>query len=71
MKTNSTNQFISGIPKEERRMDDYKEIPCKDMDWDCFALDGQIPFGNYKQCYEYAPELGKCIFYEWQRKSST
>jgi len=39
------------------------------MDWDCFALDGKIPFGNYQKCYQYAPELGKCIFYEWQKES--
>jgi hypothetical protein len=70
MKTRSIKQLIYNIPGEERRRDEYKEIPCKDMDWDCFALDGKIPFGNYGKCYQYAPELGKCIFFEWQKESS-
>jgi hypothetical protein len=38
------------------------EIPCRDLDLDCFAFDGQIPFGDYARCQAYAPELGRCIF---------
>jgi len=49
----------------------FKEIPCKDMDLDCFSLDGKVPFGSYKRCYEYAPELGRCIFHEWKKNKST
>jgi hypothetical protein len=47
---------------EERRRDDFREMPCKDFDLDCLALDGRIPFGDYRRCYLYAPELGRCIF---------
>lgn len=39
-----------------------REIPCRDLDLDCFAFDGQIPFGDYARCQAYAPELGRCIF---------
>jgi hypothetical protein len=63
MKTvDSKSVFSLSIPQEERKREDFKEIPCKDMDLDCFALDGEIPFGDYRRCYEYAPEMGKCIF---------
>ena len=65
MKTKWINKLVSDIPKEERTLLNFKEIPCKDMDMDCFALDGKTPFGSYKKCYEYAQELGRCIFYEW------
>jgi len=65
MKTKWINKLVSDLPKEERTLSNFKEIPCKDMDMDCFALDGKIPFGNYQRCYAYAPELGRCIFYEW------
>jgi len=41
---------------------DRREIPCRDLDLDCFALDGVIPFDNYQRCQAYAPELGRCIF---------
>ena len=61
----NSNKFISVISVEERRIDDFKEIPCKDMDYDCFAFDGRVPFGSYQRCYKYAPERGKCIFCEW------
>lgn len=64
------SKFPTDIPKEERRLGNFKEIPCKDMDLDCLALDGKIPFGNYQKCYEYAPELGKCMFHEWGEESS-
>jgi hypothetical protein len=67
MKNKSIFKFLEEIPREERRLDDFREIPCKDMDLDCLASDGKIPFGSYKRCYEYAPELGKCIFYDWEK----
>ena len=41
---------------------DRREVPCRDLDLDCFALDGLAPFGNYARCQAYAPELGRCIF---------
>jgi hypothetical protein len=70
MKSKSLFKFLEETPREERSLNHYKEIPCKDMDLDCFALDGKIPFESYKRCYEYAPELGKCIFYDWEKKKS-
>jgi len=70
MKNKSLFKFLEETPREERSLSDCKEIPCKDMDFDCFALDGKIPFGSYKRCYEYAPELGKCIFYDWEKNRS-
>lgn len=58
-----TSFRISVIPlQEEQRINDPREIPCKDFDFDCFALDGKIPFDDYGKCYAYAPELGRCIF---------
>ncbi len=71
MKAKLLRKFLSDTPQEERQLDRFREIPCKDMDLDCLALDGKIPFGSYKRCYEYAPELGKCIFYEWQEERLT
>jgi hypothetical protein len=65
----SIEKSINIVSREERRLGDYKEIPCKDMDYDCFAFDGKILFGNYERCYNYAPELGRCIFCEWGRDS--
>jgi len=41
---------------------DRREIPCKDLDLDCFAFDGVIPFGDYRKCHTYDPEAGRCIF---------
>jgi len=41
---------------------DPREIPCKDMDIDCLALDGVIPFGDYNRCYLYDPSQGRCPF---------
>jgi hypothetical protein len=41
---------------------DRREIPCRDLDLDCFALDGLVPFNDYGRCQAYAPELGRCIF---------
>jgi hypothetical protein len=70
MITKYINKLLSEIPQEERKLGNFKEIPCKDMDLDCLALDGRIPFGNYRKCYEYAPELGRCIFCDWQEERS-
>ena len=67
MRRDILEKLIQMIPREERRIDYYKEIPCKDFDYDCFGFDGRIPFGNYERCYNYAPEMGKCIFCEWGR----
>ena len=39
-----------------------REVPCRDLDLDCFAFDGLVPFGGYARCQAYAPELGRCIF---------
>ena len=65
----NSNKLLSVISVEERRIDDFKEIPCKDMDYDCFAFDGRVPFGSYQRCYGYAPERGKCIVCEWLNKN--
>ena len=70
MKPNSLLKQVTDIAGEERNLKDFKEIPCKDLDIDCLALDGKIPFGSYKRCYEYAPELGKCLFHEWHKERS-
>jgi hypothetical protein len=67
MREDTLNKLLGVISFEERVIKDYKEIPCKDMDLDCFAFDGKIPFGSYEKCYNYAPELGRCIFCEWKR----
>lgn len=67
MKSRWLDKLVSDLPKEERMLVNFKEVPCKDMDLDCLAMDGRIPFGSYKKCYEYAPELGRCIFYEWEK----
>jgi hypothetical protein len=39
-----------------------REVPCKDLDLDCFAFDGIIPFGDYARCHAYEPQAGRCIF---------
>ena len=64
-----SSKILPVISHEERRIDDFREIPCKDMDYDCLAFDGKIPFGNYHRCYDYAPERGKCIFCECMRRN--
>ena len=46
------------IPREEKLLTDPRELPCRDMDLDC--LTGERPFGSYRRCYVYAPEMGKC-----------
>ena len=38
------------------------EKPCADLDIDCLALDGVVPFGDYDRCYLYFPERGRCPF---------
>lgn len=38
------------------------EKPCADLDLDCLALDGVVPFGDYERCYIYFPERGRCPF---------
>jgi hypothetical protein len=48
----------STIPLEVKRFADPRELPCRDMDLDC--LTGEKPFGSYRRCYVYAPEMGKC-----------
>ena len=68
MKNKSILKLISETAGEERTLINFREIPCKDMDLDCLALDGKIPFDDYRKCYEYAPELGRCMFYNWNIK---
>ncbi|KPJ52175.1 hypothetical protein AMJ39_08485 [candidate division TA06 bacterium DG_24] len=48
--------------QEVRRTEPDREMPCRDFDFDCLALDGVVPFGDYRRCYRYAPELGTCLF---------
>jgi len=47
---------------QDQNEDDYRELPCRDFDLDCYAFDGVIPFGGYRRCQSYMPEMGKCIF---------
>ena len=47
----------------EYKWEDKKEIPCKDMDFDCLPdCEGNIPFGGYLRCYLYDPDKGSCPF---------
>jgi len=46
----------------EARRTDRRELPCCDLDDDCYALDGRIPFGSYARCHAYDPSTGKCPF---------
>jgi len=48
--------------KEERSEQNHRELPCRDFDWDCLAIDGIIPFGSYTKCQMYDRERGKCLF---------
>jgi len=57
-----SNKRLPTNSQEQRNLDDFREIPCKDLDLDCFGLDGKTPFGSYHRCYDYAPELGRCVF---------
>ena len=41
---------------------DQREVPCKDLDLDCFAFDEVVPFGDYGRCHAYDPGSGRCIF---------
>ncbi len=47
---------------ETAQLPERQEIPCKDLDLDCFAFDGVIPFGDYRRCHAYDPDAGRCIF---------
>ena len=44
-------------PREKPTPDEDNQQLCSDFDEDCFGLD-------YAACYAYAPECGKCPFYE-------
>jgi hypothetical protein len=55
-------QRLLEIIKEERSEEDHRELPCRDFDWDCLALDGVIPFESYIKCQMYDQERGKCLF---------
>jgi len=47
----------------EYKLEDKKEIPCKDMDLDCLPDDnGFPPFGSYIKCYLYDSDKGSCPF---------
>lgn len=47
----------------EYKLEDKKEIPCKDMDLDCLPDDnGFTPFGGYIKCYLYDSDKGSCPF---------
>ena len=47
----------------EYKLEDKKEIPCKDMDLDCLPDDnGLVPFGSYIKCYLYDSDMGNCPF---------
>jgi len=47
----------------EYKLEDKKEIPCKDMDLDCLPDDnGFIPFGSYIKCYLYDSDKASCPF---------
>lgn len=48
-----------------------REVPCKDLDLDCFAFDGIIPFGDYARCHAYEPQAGRCIFLSCTEQSAT
>ena len=39
--------------KTETVEKDFKDLPCRDFDWDCLATDGIIPFGDYRKCQNY------------------
>jgi len=58
---------IIELMREERSEENYRELPCRDFDWDCLATDGIIPFGNYMRCQMYDPDRGKCLFVKLQK----
>ena len=47
---------------QDQPEEDYRELPCRDFDLDCYAFDGIVPFGSYLRCQAYMPETGRCIF---------
>ncbi len=53
---------------QDQLEEDYRELPCRDFDLDCYGFDGVIPFGNYGKCQAYMPEMGKCIFISHEKK---
>ncbi len=61
---------IGGLPAllktvtqyQDQTEEDYRELPCRDFDLDCYGFDGIIPFGDYRRCEAYARERGRCIF---------
>jgi len=48
--------------KTEAVEKDFKDLPCRDFDWDCLAMDGIIPFDDYSKCQNYDRIRGKCLF---------
>ena len=46
----------------ELKQIDPREKPCRDLDLDCLATDGVVPFGDYYRCHQYDPAQGKCPF---------
>lgn len=47
---------------QDQTEEDYRELPCRDFDLDCYGFDGIVPFGDYRRCEAYARERGRCIF---------
>ena len=47
---------------QDQKEEDYRELPCRDFDLDCYGFDGIIPFGDYRKCQAYMPEMGRCPF---------
>jgi hypothetical protein len=47
---------------QDQTQEDYRELPCRDFDFDCYGFDGIVPFGDYRRCEAYARERGRCIF---------
>jgi hypothetical protein len=52
------------VQLQDQSEEDYRELPCRDFDLDCYGFDGVIPFGNYARCQAYMPDQGRCIFIE-------
>ncbi len=46
----------------EEKEEDFRELPCRDFDMDCYAFDSVVPFGSYKKCQAYMPGMGRCLF---------
>jgi hypothetical protein len=67
----TTSSLLPVLGLQTIQWPDRREIPCRDMDLDCFAFDGIVPFGDYARCQAYAPELGRCIFLGEERGGCT